>query len=91
MNLHSVLVHANALVCLLLALRLMFFHKAGRYRFIMSLIAYLAILASAWIAFRIFYGKYTQVDPAEFFLNLTICIAVWRARGNISKLTGDKS
>ena len=90
MTLHSVLINANAIICLMLALRLMFFQKTGRYRFFISLTAYLAILSAAWIALRIFYGKYTQVDPAEFFLNLTTCIAVWRARGNISKITGDR-
>ena len=71
MTLHSVLINANAIICLMLALRLMFFQKTGRYRFFISLTAYLAILSAAWIA-------------------LTICIAVWRARGNISKITGDR-
>lgn len=32
MTLHSVLINANAIICLMLALRLMFF-KTGRYRF----------------------------------------------------------
>lgn len=33
MTLHSVLINANAIICLMLALRLMFFQKTGRYRF----------------------------------------------------------
>ena len=89
MTLHSVLINANAIICLMLALRLMFF-KNRPLSFFISQTAYPAILSAAWIALRILYGKYTQVDPAEFFLNLTICIAVWRARGNISKITGDR-
>ncbi|MCV4770902.1 phage holin family protein, partial [Escherichia coli] len=55
MTLHSVLINANAIICLMLALRLMFFQKTGRYRFFISLTAYLAILSAAWIALRIFY------------------------------------
>ncbi len=34
MTLHSVLINANAIICLMLALRLMFFQKTGRYRFL---------------------------------------------------------
>ena len=91
MTLHSVLINANAIICLMLALRLMFFQKTGRYRFFISLTAYLAILSAAWIALRIFLREiYAGLIPQSFFLNLTICIAVWRARGNISKITGDR-
>lgn len=49
MTLHSVLINANAIICLMLALRLMFFQKTGRYRFFISLTAYLAILSAAWV------------------------------------------
>ncbi|HBD5131381.1 TPA: phage holin family protein [Escherichia coli] len=32
------------------------------------------------------YGKYLQVDPGELMLNIAICIAVWRSRGNLAKV-----
>ena len=34
----------------------------------------------------LFYGKYLQVDPGELMLNIAICIAVWRSRGNLAKV-----
>lgn len=44
------------------------------------------ILAAGFTAFRILYGKYLQVDPGELMLNIAICIAVWRSRGNLAKV-----
>ena len=48
--------------------------------------AYLLILAACFTAFRILLGHYSNVDPGELFLNLAICIAVWRAKGNLAKV-----
>ena len=67
MTLHSVLINANAIICLMLALRLMFFQKTGRYRFFISLTAYLAILSAAWIALRIFTGNIRRLIPQSSF------------------------
>ncbi|AJI83328.1 Protein of uncharacterised function (DUF754) [Yersinia enterocolitica] len=78
---------ANALVCLLIVVRLMFYQKTGRYRFFYSALAYLVILAAGWIGIRICYGQYSGADPAELLLNLSFCLAIWGAGGNIAKLT----
>lgn len=78
---------ANALVCLLIVVRLMFYQKTGRYRFFYSALAYLVILAAGWIVIRICYGQYSAADPAELLLNLSFCLAIWGAGGNIAKLT----
>ncbi|HEI6740054.1 phage holin family protein [Yersinia enterocolitica] len=78
---------ANALVCLLIVVRLMFYQKTGRYRFFYSVLAYLVILAAGWIVIRICYGQYSGADPAELLLNLSFCLAIWGAGGNIAKVT----
>jgi len=83
----TILLNVNAVVCMLIALRLMFFRRNGcRFRRLMAAIAYTIILASGYIAFSIWLGLYSYVDPAEVVLNIAICIAIWRADGNIARL-----
>lgn len=76
---------SNALVCLLIVVRLMFYQKKGRYRFFYSALAYLVILAAGWVTIRICYGQYSGADPAELLLNTAFCLAIWGAGGNIAK------
>ena len=86
MTWESLLLNANATVCMLIAIRLMFLQRNGRrYRRLMAVLAYIIILAAGYISFRIWFGQYTHVDPSEMLLNLTIFIAVYRARGNIAQ------
>lgn len=80
---------ANAVICVLTAGRLMFYQKTGRFHFWLSLLAYGMILACAWTAFRIGWGQYTQVDAGEILMNFFLCVAVWRAGGNIAKIAGE--
>lgn len=88
MDLQKMLLSANALVCMLIVLRLMFYQKkSGHYRFLYSLLAWLVIVAAGWIAIRIFYGEYSAADPAELLLNFSFCLTVWGAGGNIAKAT----
>ena len=86
MTWESLLLNANAAVCMLIAIRLMFFQRNGRrHRRLMAVLAYIIILAAGYISFRIWFGQYVRVDPAELLLNFTILIAVYRARGNIAQ------
>ena len=83
----SILLNINAVVCMLAALRLMFFKRNGcRFRRLMAAIAYTIILAAGYIAFSIWLDWYSYVDPAEVVLNIAICVAIWRANGNIARL-----
>lgn len=91
MNVDTLLLNMNAIVCALIAARLMFYQKKGRFRFVMSVLAYCVILAAAWTAFRIWYRQYTQIDIGEFAMNLFFCVAIWRARGNIAQFAGTES
>ena len=87
MTWHSVILDANAIVCMAIVMRLMFFSKAVKtHRPGYAWMAYLLILSAGFTAFRILLGHYTNVDPGELFLNAAICIVVWRAKGNLAKV-----
>ena len=60
------LMDANAIVCLLIMVRLMFFRKEGkRHRLSVAVLAYLVILAAGFNAFNILLGHYVQVNLAS--------------------------
>lgn len=67
------LMDANAIVCLLIMVRLMFFRKEGkRHRLSVAVLAYLVILAAGFNAFNILLGHYVQVireDMADYMLS----------------------
>ena len=87
MTWQAIVLDVNAIICALIAIRLMFFSKNGkRHRPAVAWMAYMMILAAGFTAFRILYGNYLQVDPGELMLNIAICIAVWRSRGNLAKV-----
>ncbi|MFW0973703.1 phage holin family protein [Leclercia pneumoniae] len=85
--LDSLLLTGNAVICILTVIRLMFFQGKGRTNRRMAFIAYCMILAFAWTAFRIAYGQYVQVDISEIFIDFLVCIAVWRAKGNVAHIS----
>jgi hypothetical protein len=85
MTFDLLLLNANALICVLIALRLMFYQKKRCMRSWMSVLAYFIIIAAAWIAIRILWGDITQADAAQVFLNLFLCIALLRSRGNVAR------
>ena len=71
------LMDANAIVCLLIMVRLMFFRKEGkRHRLSVAVLAYLVILAAGFNAFNILLGNYLQVNLGDLLLNSVICMAV---------------
>ncbi|WP_395263264.1 phage holin family protein [Enterobacter hormaechei subsp. xiangfangensis] len=81
------LMDANAIVCLLIMVRLMFFRKEGkRHRLSVAVLAYLVILAAGFNAFNILLGHYVQVNLGDLLLNSVICMAVWLAHGNLAKV-----
>ncbi|CAH6661265.1 phage holin family protein [Pseudocitrobacter vendiensis] len=89
-NLTWFLLQLNAVACIMISLRLMFFRKRSmRRRRLMELLAYGLILAPAYTAFRIWHGDYAQLDYGELIINVVLCIAIWRARGNISRIAGE--
>lgn len=77
----------NAFVCISIALRLMVFRRGNaKHKLSYSIFAYVLTVSSAAIAIRILMKHYTDVDPWEVFLNSSILIGVFCAKGNVAKL-----
>lgn len=92
LNVPWLLLHINALACIMISFRLMFFRKRSmRRRRAMEILAYGLILATAYTAFRIWHGDYVQVDYGEILSNVVVCIAIWRVGGNIARITGEST
>lgn len=90
MTWQTLLINVNAIACILISVRLLFFRKrGGRHRPAMAWLAYGLILAPAWVAFRIWHGSYVQVDYGELIMNVFVCVIVWRARGNVARIAGE--
>lgn len=81
------LVITNVIVSSAIALRLMVFHKPGaQHQWWASWLAYLIVLAYASIPFRFFFDHYANTSWASVLINLIICAAVFKAKGNIAVL-----
>lgn len=77
----------NAISCFGIATRLMFFQKKdGQHRWGVSILAYIMISCAAYIFFNIITGNYTEAQPAEAIFNLIVMLALFRAKGNLSKI-----
>lgn len=78
---------ANVLTCTAIVIRLMFFRKPGaRHNWWASWLAYLLILSYASVPFRFFFHYYSSPHWAAVIINLIICAAVFRSRGNVAQL-----
>jgi hypothetical protein len=90
MTLNILLLDANAIICMMIACRLMFFRKSDRtHRQGIAWLAYALILASGFTAFRILFGHYTRVDPGELAMNMAILITLVRAKGNLARIVNE--
>lgn len=86
-SLQILLAILNGLSCGLMSARMLAYRRNGaKFSRSASLLAYLLIIASGTVAIRIAFGEYKVIDPAETLLNITLCVAVFRARGNVSQL-----
>lgn len=77
----------NALICAVIVLVLMFYQRDGaRHRPMVSMLAYFVVLVYASIPFRYLFGLYQESHWMVVIVNLLICAAVLRARGNVASL-----
>lgn len=73
----------NAVVCVAICARLLMFRREGaRHRAWACWLAYALILASAWAGLEGAMGRAT-VGPGALVINLFLCVAVYRSRGNV--------
>lgn len=81
----DLMVIVNVVVCTAIVLRLMFFYKPrARHQGWASWLAYLIILAYASVPFRFLFDSYTYTHWAVVIINLILCAAVYRAKGNVA-------
>ncbi|MGM3159930.1 phage holin family protein [Dickeya undicola] len=81
----------NIVVCAVVALRLMFFRKAGAQHCAWaSWLAYGLVLAYGFIPISWVFGQYHDTNPAALGGNVVIAALVLRARGNAAKLLSRK-
>lgn len=77
----------NIIICTVIALTLMLYQRSGaRHRPGISFMAYLIVLGYASIPLRSIYGLYHESNWLVVLVNLLICVAVLRVRGNVARL-----
>ncbi|WP_028534427.1 phage holin family protein [Paludibacterium yongneupense] len=91
----SGLMLVNAIVCTLLAMRLLFFRRKGaRWRPRAALLAYFIIVAAASVPIGLLLGSGSDTTTLpQLVLNTVLCVAVFAVDGNVSELfrrNGDK-
>ncbi|MFZ1872510.1 MAG: phage holin family protein [Chania sp.] len=81
------LVILNVMLCTAIVIRMAFFQRQGkRHRVFVSWLALGIIILYASVPIRFFYQLYTETHWWMVACNLVICIAVFRAKGNVAKL-----
>lgn len=87
MNFEQYLLNANAIICAITSLRLLTFRrgKSPHNRFI-AFVAWLLTVVYASVTIRVLTGEYFYTDWTEVLINLLLCVAVCRARGNVGHL-----
>lgn len=84
MTLQILLLNVNAIVCFLIAVRLFTFRRGEKqHNWVGSVFACILIVACFAIAIRIITGEYHKADWAETAINITLCISLYRSRGNV--------
>ncbi|WP_099336735.1 phage holin family protein [Erwinia amylovora] len=85
MVISDLMVIFNVMLCTAIVLRLMFFCKpGGKHHCWASWLAYLIILAYASVPFRFLFDSYRHTQWAVVIINLILCAAVHRAKGNVA-------
>jgi len=81
------MVIANVITCSAISLRLMFFRKPGaHHQWWASWLAYLLVVAYGSVPFRFFFDSYNHTNWSSLIINLVICAAVFRSRGNVAEI-----
>lgn len=83
----STLALLNAMLCAVIALRLLMFRRAsGSHRPWASRFAYALILATGSVPIRTIFGAPPPVDVTSLAINAVLCIAILAVRGNVVDL-----
>ncbi|HHQ6537940.1 TPA: phage holin family protein [Serratia fonticola] len=82
----------NAFACGATAFQLMAYRRNGAtHRPVITFFAWLLIVACASVTIRTLTGDYHQANWSETLINVALCIAVIRARGNVMRIVNPES
>ena len=77
----------NAVICLGICIRLMFYQRNGaKYSPFYSVVAYVLTVSSGAVCISILSKQYISVDVWEVIINAALLIAVCAAKGNIARV-----
>ncbi|WP_223814474.1 MULTISPECIES: phage holin family protein [unclassified Pantoea] len=81
------MLNANAVICAITAMRLLTFRRGkSQHNRLMGWLAWLLTVSAASVTIRVLTGEYFYTDWTEVLINLLLCVAVCRARGNVGHL-----
>lgn len=87
MHYETLLLNANAVICAVTAIRLMTFRRGNAsHNRLMGWLAWLLTVSAGSVTIRVLTGDYNYTDWTEVLINLLLCVAVCRARGNVGQL-----
>lgn len=87
MTFEHFLLNANAIICAITAIRLLTFRRGpSKHNSFMALTAWALTVATGAVTIRVVTGEYFHTDWTEVLINLLLCIAVLRTRGNVGHL-----
>ncbi|GAA3911762.1 phage holin family protein [Gibbsiella dentisursi] len=87
MILQELLLNANAMICAAASLRLLTFRRGkSRHNRPIAFISWLLTVATGAVTIRVLTGEYFYTDWTEVLINLLLCAAIFRSRGNVGKL-----
>ena len=77
----------NAVICLGICIRLMFYQRNGsKYSPFYSVVAYALTVSSGAVCINILSKQYISVDVWEVIINAALLIAVYAAKGNVARV-----
>ena len=87
LNTLSTLGALNAVICLGICIRLMFYKRNGaKYSPFYSVVAYTLTVSSGAACISILSKQYISVDVWEVIINASLLIAVCAAKGNVARI-----
>lgn len=91
MTYETLLLCANAIICAITAMRLLTFRRGkAQHNRLMGCVAYALTVANAAVTIRVITGEYFYTDWTEVLINLLLCVAICRARGNVGSVLQPK-
>ena len=77
----------NAVICLGICIRLMFYQRNGaKYSPFYSVVAYTLTVSSGAACISILSKQYISVDVWEVIINAALLVAVFAAKGNVARV-----